>query len=106
MQDYLRDLNTQMGPTGTNEIRVIFYEGDAATTDMADLARYWQTTPKVDWITGAPTIRSSMRYPLHIESEHVCWPLGFPTINVIRPGDREITADIWDQNLAGKWLML
>jgi hypothetical protein len=30
---------------------------------------------------------------------NVYWPLGFPTINVIRPGDREITADIWNQNL-------
>ena len=94
---YLRDLNTQMGPNGTNEIRVIFYEGDAATT-AADLAGTGNNT-QGDWITGAnyPIVNES---PLQLNL-NIYAPLGFPTINVIRPGDREITADVWDQNLAG-----
>src|SRR5688572_11939873 len=29
---YLRDLNATYGPTGTDQIRIIFYEGDANTT--------------------------------------------------------------------------
>jgi len=34
-------------------------------------------------------------------SGSVYWPLGFPTISVIRPADREITADVWNQSVAG-----
>jgi len=94
-QDYLNDLNTAKGPNGTNEIRVIFYEADATTT-MADLEGTGNDT-QGDWITGTnhPIVNES---PLSLNG-NVYWPLGFPTINVIRPNDREIIADIWDQNL-------
>ena len=94
---YLRDLNTQKGPNGTNEIRVIFYEADASTT-MADLQGTGSNT-QGDWLTG-------INYPVVNESPitlpgSVYWPEGFPTISVIRPADREITADVWNQNLSG-----
>lgn len=95
---YLRDLNSQMGPDGTNEVRVIFYEGDASTT-LADL-QGTGTNTHGNWLNGInyPVINESS--PLSLSSS-VYWPLGFPTINVIRPGDREITADVWNQNLQG-----
>lgn len=94
---YLRDLNTQKGPNGTNEVRVIFYEGDAATT-AADLAGTGSNT-QGDWITGTnyPIVNEA---PLQLDLD-IYAPLGFPTVNIIRPGDREITADVWNQNLAG-----
>jgi hypothetical protein len=94
-QEYLNDLNTQKGPTGTNEIRVIFYEADGST-DMADLQGTGDYT-QGNWISGTnyPIVNE---YPITLNG-NVYWPLGFPTINVIRPGDREITADIWNQNL-------
>ncbi len=93
----LKDLNDQMGPNGTNEIRVIFYEADASTT-QADLEGTGSNTLG-DWITGVnyPIVNES---PLQL-SGSIFWPAGFPTINVIRPGDREITDDVWNQNLAG-----
>ncbi|MCB0753984.1 MAG: T9SS type A sorting domain-containing protein [Flavobacteriales bacterium] len=95
---YLRDLNNQMGPNGTNEIRVIFYEADASTT-LADLQGTGSNT-QGDWITGTnyPIVNESA--PLSLQGS-VYWPQGFPTINVIRPGDREITDDVWNQNLQG-----
>lgn len=96
--NYLNDLNTQMGPTGTNQIRVIFYEADA-TTNTADLNGTGSNT-QGDWVTDAnyPIVDESA--PLSL-SGSVYWPDGFPTISVIRPADREITADVWNQNLAG-----
>ncbi len=93
----LNDLNAQMGPNGTNEIRVIFYEADASTT-QADLEGTGTNTLG-NWITGVtyPIVNES---PLQL-SGSVYWPQGFPTISVIRPGDREITDDVWNQNLQG-----
>ena len=93
----LRDLNNAMGPDGTNEIRVIFYEADASTS-QADLEGTGSNTLG-DWITGTnyPIVNES---PLQL-SGSIFWPQGFPTISVIRPADREITADVWNQNLAG-----
>ncbi|MBK9288093.1 MAG: T9SS type A sorting domain-containing protein [Flavobacteriales bacterium] len=32
-----------------------------------------------------------------VERQHL-WPLGFPTVSLIRPSDKEIVADIYDQN--------
>lgn len=93
----LNQLNAQMGPDGTNEIRVIFYEADGST-NQADLEGTGTNTLG-DWITGVtyPIVNES---PLQL-SGSVYWPQGFPTINVIRPADREITDDVWNQNLAG-----
>jgi hypothetical protein len=94
----LNDLNTQKGPNGTNEVRVIFYEADASTT-TADLNGTGSNTYG-DWVTGTnfPIVDESS--PLSLNGS-VYWPLGFPTISVIRPGDREIIADVWNQSLAG-----
>lgn len=93
----LNDLNAQMGPNGTNEIRVIFYEADAST-NQADLEGTGTNTLG-NWIDGVtyPIINES---PLQL-SGSIFWPQGFPTISVIRPGDREITDDVWNQNLQG-----
>lgn len=93
----LRDLNDAKGPNGTNEIRVIFYEADATTT-QADLQGTGSNTLG-DWLTGTtyPVVNEA---PLQL-SGSIFWPAGFPTISVIRPGDREITDDVWNQNLAG-----
>lgn len=95
---YLRDLNTQKGPNGTNEVRVIFYEADPSTT-LDDL--YGTGTNTLgDWVTGTNYPIVSESAPLSLNGS-VYWPLGFPTISVIRPGDYEITDDIWNQNVAG-----
>ena len=93
----LNDLNTAMGPNGTNEIRVIFYEADGST-NQADLEGTGTNTLG-DWITGTnyPIVNES---PIQL-SGSVFWPAGYPTISVIRPADREITDDVWNQNLAG-----
>jgi hypothetical protein len=61
-QEYLNDLNTQKGPTGTNEIRVIFYEADGST-DMR-IYKELETTPKVIGFP-APIIQSLMNTLLH-----------------------------------------
>ncbi|MES2555524.1 MAG: T9SS type A sorting domain-containing protein [Bacteroidota bacterium] len=89
---YLEDLYAEYGPAGTNEVVVLFYEGDAATNaqdlDGTDGAS------QGDWITGTP-------YPLINESPlqislSIYAPLGFPTINVICPSDKKIKWDLWD----------
>ncbi|MEN9997044.1 MAG: hypothetical protein RI922_34 [Bacteroidota bacterium] len=89
---YLEDLYTEFGPAGTNDIVVLFYEGDAATT-LADLNGTGSNT-QGDWVTGTPypIINDS---PLHL-STSIYAPLGFPTINVICPSDKKIKADLWD----------
>lgn len=94
----LNDLNTQKGPNGTNEVRVIFYEADAGTT-LDDLNGTGSNTLG-DWVTGTNYPIVSESAPLSL-SGSVYWPLGFPTISVIRPADREITADVWNQSVAG-----
>lgn len=93
---YLKDLYEKYGPMGTNQIEIIFYEGDAATGE-ADLYGTGSSTLG-DWVTGVP-------YPIINESPltlnlNLYAPLGFPTISMIRPSDREITHDMWDFNLA------
>ncbi|MDH4471203.1 MAG: T9SS type A sorting domain-containing protein [Fluviicola sp.] len=89
---YLEDLYAEYGPAGTNEVVVLFYEGDAATNaqdlDGTDGAS------QGDWITGTP-------YPIINESPvqislNIYAPLGFPTINVICPSDKIIKWDLWD----------
>jgi len=87
----LTDLHEQHGPGGSNSVRVLFYEGDAQTDDAA-MGGTGNT--QGDWLTGTP-------YPMINESPltldlNIWAPLGFPTVNVIRPSDRQIVADTWD----------
>jgi hypothetical protein len=89
---YLKDLYTEFGPTGTNQIVVLFYEGDAGT-NMQDLDGT-DAASQGDWITGTP-------YPIVNETPlqlnlNIYAPLGFPTINVICPSDKKIKSDLWD----------
>jgi thiol-disulfide isomerase/thioredoxin len=86
---YLEDLNEQLGPDGTDQIRVIWYEGDAST-GQADLEG--SGTSQGDWITGTtyPLINES---PIQLDFD-IYNPIGFPTINVISPLDNEVKEDI------------
>ena len=84
------------GPDGTDQVRVLFYEADAQTT-MADLQGMTSST-QGDWLTGTP-------YPVVNESPitlpgSVYWPLGFPTVSLIRPSDAEIVEDMWNWSFA------
>lgn len=88
----LEDLHQAYGPNGTNQLRVIFYEGDANTT-LADLEGTTGGTMG-DWLDGTtyPVINES---PLSLDLG-IWAPLGFPTVNIVRPGDYEIVADTWN----------
>lgn len=88
----LKELHEKHGPDGSNQLRVMFYEGDAATT-LADL-KGTGTNTKGDWVTGVP-------YPIFNESPLTLdlgiWaPQGFPTVNIINPSDKKIVGDSWD----------
>ena len=89
---YLEDLYTEFGPNGTNEVVVLFYEGDAATA--ANALNGTGGSTQGDWVTGTP-------YPIINEaplqlSLNIYAPLGFPTINVISCADKKIKWDLWD----------
>lgn len=89
---YLEDLYTEFGPNGTNEVVILFYEGDADTG--SDALNGTGGSTQGDWVTGTP-------YPIMNETPlqlnlQVFAPLGFPTVNVICPSDRKIKADLWD----------
>ena len=88
----LEDLHEAYGPNGTNQLRVIFYEADANTT-MADIEGLTSGS-QGDWTDGVsyPIINES---PLQLNL-NVWAPLGFPTVNVIRPSDYEIVLDTWN----------
>lgn len=93
MASFLEDIQSIYGPEGTDQVRVLFYEGDAATT-LADLEGSTAAT-QGDWLTGS-------NYPIINESPislnlNIWAPQGFPTINVIRPSDKEIVEDLWNQ---------
>ncbi|MCG8330271.1 MAG: T9SS type A sorting domain-containing protein [Chitinophagales bacterium] len=92
---YLQDLHEMYGPDGTDQIRVIFYEGDA-NTNMNDLNGTGSNTLG-NWLEGVtyPIVNES---PIQLDLS-VYAPFGFPTVSVIRPSDREITADIYNYNL-------
>ncbi len=94
---YLEDLNETYGPNGTDQIRVIFYEGDAATDNDALNGISGNTLG--DWVTGVsyPIINES---PITL-SLSLYAPEGFPTVNIIRPTDKEIIADAWNYDLQG-----
>ncbi|MFT6626254.1 MAG: thiol-disulfide isomerase/thioredoxin [Flavobacteriales bacterium] len=89
----LQEVHEAYGPNGTNQVRVVFYEADAETT-QADLEGTGTST-QGDWITGVtyPIVNES---PLQLSGGEY-WPLGFPTVNVIRPSDGVIVADPWNQ---------
>jgi hypothetical protein len=88
----LEDLYTEFGPNGTNEVVVLFYEGDAATG--ANALNGTGGSTQGDWVTGTP-------YPIINEAPlqlnlNTFAPLGFPTINVISCADKKIKWDLWD----------
>jgi hypothetical protein len=90
--DALEDLHQAYGPDGTNQLSVIFYEGDPNTT-IADLEGAGVNTVG-NWLEGVP-------YPVVNESPltldlNIWAPLGFPTVNVVRPSDYEIVLDTWN----------
>lgn len=94
---YLKDINEKYGPDGTNQVRVLFYEGDASTTDE-DIFGTGNNT-KGNWTDGAT-------YPIVNESPvtldlNIWAPLGFPTISVVRPADKKIIGDLWDYQSGG-----
>lgn len=88
----LEEFYQTYGPDGSNQVRVVFYEGDSRTS-LADLQGTGGNTLG-NWIDG-------VSYPIVNESSisldlDVYAPLGFPTVNIIRPSDKEIIADIWN----------
>ncbi len=89
----LEDIHQAYGPNGTDQVRVVFYEADPSTT-QADLEGTGPST-QGDWITGVtfPIVNES---PLQLSGGDY-WPLGFPTISIIRPSDGMIVADPWNQ---------
>ncbi len=89
---FLKDIHEKYGPDGTDQVRVIFYEADPNTGE-ADLNGSGSNTLG-DWVTDVP-------YPIVNENPvqldgNIYWPLGYPTINVIRPDDKTIVADLYD----------
>lgn len=91
-EHYLEDIDAVYGPNGTDQVRIIFYEGDAATT-LADLQGTTSGT-QGDWLTGTtyPVVNEApLTLPLNVYA-----PLGFPTMNVIHPLDKKIKHDLFD----------
>ena len=88
-QQYLDDLNSQFGPSGTGEAVVLFIEDDQSTS-LADLYGTGTDT-QGDWVTGAnyPIINSTVVLPLE-------YGTGYPTISVICPMDKKIKANLWN----------
>jgi len=92
----LADVYAKYGPEGSDLVEVIFYEGDASTLEDALNGTATNGSTLGDWITDTP-------YPMINEaplslSLSIYAPQGFPTVNVIRPSDREIIADVYDRN--------
>ena len=88
----LQELHEAFGPDGTNQLRVIFYESDDGTT-MADLEGNTAGS-EGNWLEG-------VTYPIVNENpitlDMAIWsPFGTPTVNVVRPSDREIVLDMWN----------
>jgi thiol-disulfide isomerase/thioredoxin len=80
---YLEDLYTQFGPNGTNEVVILFYEDDVATT-LADLQGTGSNT-QGNWVTGTPfpIINGTVSLPAP-------YGTGYPTVSVICPKDKKI----------------
>ena len=88
----LQDLHEAYGPDGTNQLRVIWYEGDPTTDLNAVLGVSGNTLG--NWTQGVthPIVNES---PVTLNM-NVWAPLGFPTVNVIRPSDGEIVLDTYN----------
>lgn len=86
--DFLNDLNSEFGPTGTDEAVVLFFEDDVQGTTLADLYGTGNNT-QGDWVTGAnfPIINSTVVLPLE-------YGTGYPSVSVICPMDKKIKADL------------
>ncbi|MCH2223293.1 MAG: T9SS type A sorting domain-containing protein [Crocinitomicaceae bacterium] len=86
---FLEDLHQEFGPSGTDEVVVIFYEDDNANTTLADLQGTGGNTLG-DWTAG-------VTYPIIDGITQLAYPeygLGYPTISVICPTDKIIKATI------------
>ncbi len=99
-EHYLKDIYDEYGPNGTDQVHVIFYEGDP-NTGMADLEGTTATT-EGNWLEGTeyPIVDEN---PLSLDLD-IWAPLGFPTVNVINPTTKEIVADLYDTWAAGQGL--
>jgi hypothetical protein len=100
-EHYLRDIYNKYGPNGTNQVHVIFYEGDV-DTGLADLEGTTSGTMG-DWLDGTeyPIVDEAPTLTLDLDN----WaPLGFPTVNVISPNDKKIVADLYDNWFNGTGL--
>lgn len=88
---HLNRLAEKYGPTGTNQVVVLFYEADESTGE----AQLNGTGPRTlgDWVTGSnyPIINEN---PISIDLD-VWAPIGFPTINVIST-EKKIVGDLFD----------
>jgi len=94
---YLNELHEAYGPDGTDQIRVIAYEG---LSDSFASELYGNTPNSIgNWVTGIPYPIVNQN-PVLISLDTFA-PYGFPTVNVIRPSDKEIVSDLFDQNLQG-----
>ena len=82
----LQELHEAFGPNGTNQLRVIFYEADPNTT-LAQVQGMGGGT-QGDWTDGVnyPIVNES---PLSLDL-NIWAPISYPTVNVLRPSDREI----------------
>lgn len=93
-QNKLSNLYKTYGPEGTNELMILFVEGDAKTPDAA----LFEDNPFGDWTENVP-------YPIFNPDQIDTTFLqafasnGVPTTNVICPSSRENIADIFDSYL-------
>jgi len=92
-EHYLKDIYDLYGPNGTDQVHVIFYEGDV-DTGTADLEGTTSGTMG-DWLDGTeyPIVDEAPTLSLDLS---IWSPQGFPTVNVISPNDKEIKADLWE----------
>jgi len=86
-------LYSTYGPNGTDQLVVLYIEGDIATSD----ANLRGDDTFGDWVTGIPF---PIFNPSSLEDEflEVFAEKGFPTTNVICPNSREIIADIYQDD--------
>lgn len=90
---YLQDLHDMYGPDGTDQLRVLFYEG-ALNTNLDDLHGTGSNTLG-DWVGDATYPFVSEEAPLTLDL-NVYAPLGFPTVNIINPDTKVIDFDVWN----------
>lgn len=89
---YLKDIHEKYGPDGTNQVVVIFYEGDADTG--MDALQGNASSSLGNWLEGSDyaIVNES---PISLDL-NVWAPIGFPTISVVRPGDKKIIGDLFN----------